>query len=59
MYMLLNYSFFLIKTALTVLAVIGITGIRTRRSIMLTNTIRRFRLKNIKTQEINTRINFS
>jgi hypothetical protein len=59
MYSLLYYSFFLIKTALTVLAVIGITGIHTRRSIMLTNTIRRFRLKNIKTQEINTRINFS
>jgi len=41
MYMLLNYSFFLIKTALTVLAVIGISGIRTRRSIMLTNTIKK------------------
>ena len=41
MYILLNYSFFLIKTALTVLAIIGITSIRTRRSIMLTNTIKK------------------
>jgi hypothetical protein len=41
MYLLLSYSFFLIKTALTVLAVIGIAGIRTRRSIMLTNTIKK------------------
>ena len=43
MYILL-YSFFLIKTALTVLAVIGIAGIRTRTrtSIMLTNTIKNF-----------------
>jgi hypothetical protein len=37
---MINYTFFLMKTALIVLTVIGIAGIR-RRSLMLANTIKK------------------
>jgi hypothetical protein len=38
--MLLHFTFFLIKTALTILVAIGITGIHTRGTILL-NTIKK------------------
>jgi hypothetical protein len=36
----LHYTFFLIRTLLTILVVIGITGIRTR-SVIFTDTIKK------------------